>query len=426
MKLPKLLIVEDHRALALALSAAGERLGFSAIAVPNLAQAKKEIERGEPQAILLDLGLPDGKGFDLLDAYGDKTPPPTAMLTAHGEIDNAIIAKKSGIAEFFVKPVDFGELEKFLHRALDVAEEAEESHGFSVSFVGNAPCMRPVFQQIAQACASQQPVMICGASGTGRSHVARLIHQHLDGEGSCEVVSCADVQGDTDWQEIISRAKGGCVVLDNIDQLALESQVALTDCVSVGSGVKWISIAPETGLRDAVQAHSFHPDLYYRLQGVEINLPTLKDRLEDLPALCSLFLADIAPTKTIELDKEFLSILQSQTWKTNLRELKNVMRYAVISSNGRDKLLPEDLPENYTAHVSESSKKSRTPIQEALENWLQGWFENGNPHYKDMHDALEKDLLELLLERYEGNQALMARTLDMNRATLRKKLKQQG
>lgn len=424
MKQAKLLIVEDHRALALALSAVGERLGFESVAVPNLAQARKELEKGDPQAILLDLGLPDGRGFDLLDHWSGRHAPMTAMLTAHGEIDNAIVAKKSGISEFFVKPVDFGELEKFLHRALDAIEAKEEGHGFSVSFVGNAPSMRPVFQQIAQACANQQPVMICGASGTGRSHVARLIHQHLDGGGSCEIISCGDVKGDIDWDAAVLRAKDGSIILDHVEKLPLESQVALTESLAQSSNVKWISIAPANGLRDAVQAHSFHPDLYYRLQGSEIILPALKERIADLQALCELFLADMIPTKSIELNEDTLAILQEQEWKGNLRELKNVIRYAVIAANGRESIIPEDLPENYSSGAKSSPSKSRSQIEEALESWLDAWFTDGShPNYKDIHESLEGDLLNLLLERYEGNQALMARTLDMNRATLRKKLK---
>lgn len=424
MKHAKLLIVEDHRALALALSAVGERLGFESVAVPNLAQARKELEKGDPQAILLDLGLPDGRGFELLDKWADSEPPITAMLTAHGEIDNAITAKKSGISEFFVKPVDFGELEKFLHRALDAVEASEEGHGFSVSFVGNAPSMRPVFQQIAQACANQQPVMICGATGTGRSHVARLIHQHLDGGGPCEIIPCGEVKGDIDWDAAVARAKDGSIILDHVDKLPLESQVALAETLSNSTKVKWISISPANGLRDAVQSHSFHPDLYYRLQGSEISLPALKDRIADMKALCDLFLADMMPSKTIELKTETLAILNEQDWKGNLRELKNVIRYAVIAANGRDHISPEDLPDNYQSSTKLSNSRNRSQIEEALESWLEKWFSDGNnPNYKDIHESLEGDLLNLLLDRYDGNQALMARTLDMNRATLRKKLK---
>jgi DNA-binding NtrC family response regulator len=416
MKKPKLLIVEDNRALALALIVAGEKCGYEVSAAPSLALARKLILGGMPD-MLLDLGLPDGRGFDLLESFKNGVLPITAMLTAHGEIDHAISAKKLGVTEFFVKPVDFTDLERFLTRAAQQGAKHDEGREFSMSFIGTSVKMRGVFQKVAQACASDQPVVIQGAEGSGRSHVAHLIHQHIDGKGDSVVVNCGEFSGD--WREVMKKSQGGSVVLDGVDALPLESQLMLEPIVGECKDVKWIAITGEKGLRDAVRDHAFHPDLYYRLQGVVVALPKLNERMEDFRALCSLFLAELDSSRTLILNEDIFSMLESNLWLGNLRELKNVLRYAVITSEGRTALRLEDFPDAYR----QGKIRDRRGFERALEEWVNGWLGDGFPDYDDIHDHLERMLLEILLDRFDGNQANLARNMKMNRATLRKKLK---
>lgn len=417
MKKNKLLIVEDNRALALALSAAGERCGFEVVAVPSLALARKEIGGGRPDVILLDLGLPDGSGLELLGDFEVGDLPMVAMLTAHGEIDHAIAAKKAGVEEFFVKPVDFGELEGFLQRAVECVGEVTEGGGFSMSFIGTSPRMRDVFQQVAKACSGVLPVVVRGESGSGRSHVAHLIHEHGAGEGACVVVDCDGFSGD--WGDVVARAASGSVVLDGVDGLLLESQVLLEKAVAGSSGVRWIAIVGSDGLRGAVSGHAFHPDLYYRLQGGEVVLPSLRERLEDFRALCGLFLAELDPERSVVVGDGVYGALMGSVWDGNLRELKGVLRFALMASEGRGELLLEDFPEGYRKVVGDE----RVGFEGELERWVEAFFRDGVPEYREVHEELEGMLLEILLDRFEGNQAAMARALEMNRATLRKKLK---
>ena len=417
MKKPKLLIVEDNRALALALIVAGEKCGYEVTAAPSLALARKSIQKGVPDTMLLDLGLPDGRGFDLLESFKDGALPITAMLTAHGEIDHAISAKKLGITEFFVKPVDFADLERFLTRAAQQGAKKDEAREFSMSFIGTSVKMRGVFQKVAQACASDQPVVILGAEGSGRSHVAHLIHQHIESKGHSVVVDCEKFSGD--WREVVKKSQGGSVVLDGVDALPLESQLMLEPIVGECKDVKWIAITGDKGLRDAVRDHAFHPDLYYRLQGGEVVLPRLHERMEDFRALCSLFLAELDSSRTFTLNEDVFTMLESNLWIGNLRELKNVLRYAVITSEGRTALSLEDFPDAY----KQGKIRARRGFERALEEWVSNWLEDDLREYNEIHDHLEKMLLEILLDRFEGNQANLARNMKMNRATLRKKLK---
>jgi DNA-binding NtrC family response regulator len=400
--------------LALALSAAGEKCGYEVNAAPSLAIARKLIEAGVPDAMLLDLGLPDGRGFELLESFKPGDLPMTAMLTAHGEIDHAISAKKLGIAEFFVKPVDFADLERFLAKA-----EHDAGSGFSMSFIGTSIKMREVFQMVAQACANDLPVVVRGSEGSGRSHVAHLIHQHIEGKGNSVVVDCVGFSGD--WKKVVEKARGGSVVLDGVNTLPLESQLLLDPIVAESRDVKWIAISGSEGLRAAVREHAFHPDLYYRLQGGEVVLPKLQERMEDFRALCSLFLAEMDSSRTLILSESVYAMLESNPWDGNLRELKNVLRYAVISSEGRTELRLEDFPDVYRQRQGQI--RERRGFERTLEEWVSGWLGDDLPEYREIHETLEGMLLDILLDHFEGNQANLARTMKMNRATLRKKLK---
>jgi len=417
MKKPKLLIVEDNRALALALIVAGEKCGYEVDAAPSLALARKLIKEGVPDTMLLDLGLPDGRGFDLLESFKNEPLPMTAMLTAHGEIDHAISAKKLGITEFFVKPVDFADLERFLVRASQRGAKKDEGSGFSMSFIGTSMKMRGVFQMVAQACASDLPVVIMGAEGSGRSHVAHLIHQHIESKGPSVVVDCEGFCGD--WRKVVNKARGGSVVLDGVNALPLESQLLLDPIVGDCKDVKWIAISGDKGLRVAVREHTFQPDLYYRLQGGEVVLPKLQERMEDFRALCSLFLAELDSSRTLILNESVYAMLESNPWVGNLRELKNVLRYAVITSKGRTVLRLEDFPDAYR----QGEIRERRGFERALEEWVSGWLGDDLPEYREIHENLEGMLLDILLDHFEGNKANLARNMKMNRATLRKKLK---
>jgi DNA-binding NtrC family response regulator len=321
------------------------------------------------------------------------------------------------VVEFFVKPLDFKDLERFFAHALQKCCEAAGEQSFSISFIGGSVLMRPVFQSIAQACVSAQPVIVRGADGSGRSHVAHLIHEHNEGGGSFVGVDCARFQGD--WHRIVESARGGSIVLDGIDQLSLQSQVMLEPVVAASMGVKWMAVCKKEGLLAAVREHAFHLDLYYRLQGVEVILPSLRERIEDLRALCSLFLAELAPSRNLVLEEAVYEALEGNGWKGNLKELKSVLHYAVITSEMRSIITLEDFPLAYRV----GEVRERRGFEKQLEYWVEAWFTETNPEYRHIHDDLERMLLEILLDRFDGNQASMARSLEMNRATLRKRLK---
>ncbi|MGJ8655458.1 MAG: sigma-54-dependent transcriptional regulator [Akkermansiaceae bacterium] len=428
MKELSLLIVEDNQALALALSARAERSGFMVRAVPSLARARIAIDERVPDGIILDLGLPDGRGLELARYFEDGEMPVTALLTAHGEIEHAIEAKKLGVREFFVKPVDFSELEEFFEKVMsergslpaggDYVFSESVAHEFSMSFIGTSSAMRVVFQDIAKACASSGPVLVRGGVGSGRSHVAHLISQNWESEGRTIFLQCGDFNGD--WEAVVGAVGDGCVVLDEVHTLALVHQVGLNSAMARYSGVKWIALCGEEGLLPAVQDHYFHLDLYYNLQGVEVILPALSERRSDFGSLCALFLAELSPSQTVGLSDEAYTQLVEQEWPGNLGELRRALKYALISARntGKSQLDLADFPEVHQL----SSIPKRSGFERSLELWVEKELVNEDVNYRDISTKLEGSLLEILLERYEGNQAALARSLSMNRATLRKKL----
>ena len=171
MKPKKILIVEDNRALGAALAAASSQTGASTELVATASLARKELESAQEPftAMVLDIGLPNQNGLELLESLPESCRPPTIVITAHGELDNTIHARKLGVLAFFPKPLDFGAFKEALgNLPVPIKDEVGEDTPHS-TFIGAAPAMRPVFQQIAQACASDVPVLISGETGTGKS-----------------------------------------------------------------------------------------------------------------------------------------------------------------------------------------------------------------------------------------------------------------
>jgi DNA-binding NtrC family response regulator len=311
--------------------------------------------------------------------------------------------------------------------------------------------MQEVFSRIAHASMSPLPVLLTGATGTGKTLCGSIIHRHSERrDGPFITLHCSALPEQLLESELfghernaftgantqrighVERANGGTLLLDEIADIPLSVQAKLLRFVEekvfhrVG-GREDIQVdlrliaATHHDLQEEVSAGRFREDLYYRLRVLTIKMPALNERLDDLDALCSFFLAGADPEQPHVLSPESHDLLMRYPWPGNIRELRNALEHAVAICGSHTAILPRHLPDEirtlrgYHDHVSEK-------LRQQLEKWVDARMES-EPAYRDLHDELENMLIRKLLAVFDGKSTALAEALQMNRATLLKKRK---
>lgn len=429
MNLPRVLIVEDEHALALALAAAVRQASADSDLAPTAAQAGKQLNsRIRYEAMILDIGLPDQNGLEFLESLPEEKRPPTIVITAHGEIQNTIDARKLGVIAFLTKPLDFDEFQATMARVIKpkrAKQEAPKSSADTVAFVGAATSMRSVFQQIAHSCASDDPVLVRGDTGTGKSHAARLIQSNSMRDGPAETLALGPSTTTDDLSNALQRAAKGVLVLEEVASLSSEAQAELVRQIEAGSDEEFPRLIATTSddLRHLVSEGSFRSDLFYRLQVLEVRLPPLRERMDDLPALVSYFIGQLVPKRNLDITDAALGRLMAHDWPGNLLELRNSVAFALTVNTGAAAIEDSDLPAHLQTASSPALPEAPSVLVQALDSWLDGRLqETESPVYRDLADSLEATLIRRLLIRYDGKLARMASALQANRTTLRRRL----
>jgi len=448
-----ILVIEDEETLAGAMQAACEAEGYICH-VASSAKAGRVLFNGQrPDVVVLDIGLPDGSGLDLLPEF-DGTP--VLMITAHGSLENAVTARQRGAAEYIVKPFELAVFQSTLRGLMPSKEKKEPSLVGAPALqdtlmIGASQAMQAVFAQVAHACVSDVPVFITGPTGTGKTLCARIIHQNSPRrEGDFISLHCTTLPDQLLESELfghekgaftgagdsksghVERAAGGTLFLDEIAEVSSSTQAKLLRFVEekiftrvggredVHVDTRLIA-ATHRNLNAAVEDGTFREDLFYRLRVLVIRMPGLSERIEDLPALAGFFLAQAAGDRAFELAPESIQRLQAHDWPGNVRELRNAMEHAVAVCPGgiiSPRHLPEELNRNGEGRAPVNAKLMDTAIKQYVSMGL-----TMNWNWQQFHDGLEDDLLKELLERFKGKSTLLARELDMNRSTLLKKRK---
>jgi DNA-binding NtrC family response regulator len=350
-----------------------------------------------------------------------------------------------------VKPLDLPEVEQTFADVLSASPQPaeDESAGAPLSLmIGAAPAMQRCFVEIAHACSCDAPVLISGPTGTGKTRTASVIHGNSARKaGPFITLHCAALPEPLLEAELfgnekgaftgallarpghIERANGGTLFLDEIGDISPALQAKLLRVVEekkftrVG-GREDLAVdlrlitATNKVLRDEVRAGRFREDLYYRLHVLEITLPALSARKTDIPALASFLLGTIAPGRSLQVSLPAWEILQRHTWPGNVRELRNVLEHAAAVSTG-SVILPHHLPRELRAE-EEDTAQAGSALDAALEAWLEERVKTGQT-YRQIHDDLEGMVLRHLLARYGGKPTVLARELQMNRVTLRRR-----
>lgn len=441
----KILLVDDDAAGRAAMSEWLERRGFQSIAAGSGREAIEHLHDGVA-VIVTDLKMPGMDGLELLRIAKEKAPHAAVILASgHGTVDSAVSALKQGAFDFLSKPVNLDELTHRINRALEkramAAEIAQlhaqlnERRGLQ-NMVGNSQPMRQLFERIRMVADTKATVLITGESGTGKELVARSLHQLSSRVQKPFIpVNCAAIPetlieselfghekgsftGATDKSKGLFRAAdGGTLFIDEIGELQLGLQSKLLRAIEnkkimpVGSSaevdvdVRMVG-ATNRDLVEQVRQKEFREDLYYRLKVVELHIPPLRDRPEDIPLLVRHFVDEIArenkrPVKEIAPDA--LATLESYKWPGNVRELRNTLEGIIILSlNERIEL--NDLPESIRGGVPKTSiVKSGMTMRE-----------------------VEEAAIRQAMAQTNGHRAKSAELLDISVRTLQRKIKEYG
>ena len=363
------LIIDDELDLRELLKLTLAKIRISAIAVETVHEAKAELKEHSFDLCLTDMRLPDGSGLDLV-AYVQKNHPqlPIAVLTAYGNVELAVEALKLGAFDFLSKPVNLARLRNLISNALSMPDDAHiESMISEPLLLGESQHMQNIRQQITKVARSQAPTYISGESGTGKELAARSIHQQsARAKNLFAPVNCGAIPSNLmeseffghlkgsftgaieDKMGLFQAASGGTLFLDEVADLPLDMQVKLLRAIQekrvrpVGSETEIdvdvrLICATHKNLQDAVMEGTFRSDLFYRLNVIDIHMPSLRQRLDDIEPLTQAFLKHLRSNGSgVTLSNSALDTLRSYKFPGNVRELENILeRAATLCENNR-------------------------------------------------------------------------------------------
>ena len=431
-----ILIVEDDITFSLMLTTWLGKKGFVVRSSSSVSDAKRKLGEEAFDLVISDLRLPDSDGIDLLKWLKNTHPSlPLIMMTSYAEIQTAVQAMKLGAADYIAKPLNPDELLGKIKELVHVEEKAPARVAVSSApdlyIEGQSQAARQLYEHVRLVAPTNMSVLVTGASGTGKEYIARRIHEQSNrSKAPFVAVDCGAIPKELAASEFFGHVKGsftgaienktgafvaaqgGTIFLDEIGNLTYEVQVQLLRALQerkvkpIGSNqeiainVRLISATNEN-LRQAIEKGDFREDLYHRINEFTIRIPDLKERKEDLLLFANHFL-DLANSELqkdiIDFDNDTMQLFQSYSWPGNLRQMKNVIKYATLLATGRyitRKELPEELTENLSSHT--------------------------NIQLKNVEH--ERDLIRKALQECGNNKTRAAQLLGIDRKTLYNKLK---
>jgi two-component system response regulator PilR (NtrC family) len=456
----EVLIVDDEPDIRELLEITIGRMGLKTAAADSVAQALKLLGEHPFRLCLTDMQLPDGSGMDIIAHIQRETPQlPVAMITAFGSVEIAIAALKAGAFDFITKPIDLERLRGLIQTCLRLETGGEPiGYGDNTQLVGDTTVMKDLRRQIAKMARSQAPIYISGESGSGKEVVARLIHANGPrGSGPFVPVNCGAIPGELMESEFFGHAKGsftgafeekkglfeaaqgGTLFLDEVADLPLAMQVKLLRAIQeksvrkVGSNqeiavdVRILS-ATHKNLKREMEENRFRGDLFYRINVIEIHVPSLRERKADVPLLADRILGGLADEwqrpKPI-LDHASLELLDAYDFPGNVRELENILERAFTLSEG-NRIAVDDLrlPQSNASQPA-AAHAAPAPTTPANSSAAPADFSQF-PSLEAYLEHVEKDILLRSLEQQRWNRTAAAKTLGMTFRQLRYRLQKLG
>src|SRR4249919_650646 len=363
------LVVDDERDIRELLVLTLGRMGLRVDTAADVASAKAQLAADKYDLCLTDMRLPDGTGLDLITHMSQRYPEtPVAMITAYGNVDAAVNALKAGAFDFVSKPVDLAVLRRLVQHALELNEQRRVQHPASGRLIGDSQRMQLLRNTIAKLARSQAPVYISGESGVGKELVARLIHElGSRNTGPFIPVNCGAIPTElmeselfghkkgsftgahADKEGLFQAANGGTLFLDEVAELPLHMQVKLLRVIQerklrpvgasaeVGIDVRILS-ATHKNLARLVDEGRFRHDLFYRINVIELPVPPLRERREDIPLIAHALLqrfGEELSESALTLSPDAMRALCDYSFPGNVRELENILERAVALCEGQ-------------------------------------------------------------------------------------------
>ncbi|MBK57620.1 MAG: sigma-54-dependent Fis family transcriptional regulator [Pseudomonas sp.] len=439
----KALIIDDEPDIRELLEITLGRMKLDTRSARNLKEARECLAREHYDLCLTDMRLPDGCGLELVQFIQQQYPQlPVAMITAYGSLDTAIGALKAGAFDFLTKPVDLGRLRELVNTALRLRTPNPNELTVDSRLLGASPPMNLLRKQIGKLARSQAPVYISGESGSGKELVARLIHeQGPRHEQPFVPVNCGAIPSELmeseffghkkgsftgameDKPGLFQAANGGTLFLDEVADLPLPMQVKLLRAIqekavrAVG-GAKEVVVdvrilcATHKDLASEVAAGRFRQDLYYRLNVIELRVPPLRERREDIAQLAEVMLRRLAHEcgeTPARLQPDALAKLQSYRFPGNVRELENMLERAYTLCEGEE-IKPSDLRLSDAPGMPENGEASLAQID----------------NLEDHLEEVERKLIMQALEETRWNRTAAAQRLGLSFRSMRYRLKKLG
>ena len=394
MPKPIALVVDDEPDIRELLSLTLGRMDIDSVVAEDVGSARRELGRRRFDICLTDMRLPDGDGLELVEwMQSHAAGVPVAVITAHGNVETAVQALKLGAFDFISKPLDLGNLRNIVSNALKLAEKSGEG---ASRLLGHSPAMQKLREMIERVARSQAPIHISGESGTGKELVARLIHDSGPRkEGPFVPVNCGAIPTELMESEFFGHRKGaftgavhdkvgllqsantGTLFLDEIADLPLSMQVKLLRVIQeqsvrpVGAAreesvdVRILS-ATHKNLASMVKAGEFREDLYYRINVIELHVPALRERGDDILGLAAFILEKLGASID-DVDDEAKTAMVDYAFPGNVRELENMLERAVTLSAG-GKITVGDLAMRTIAGEASSALSSTAALGDQIED----------------------------------------------------------
>ena len=455
MSRPILLVVDDETVIHDLVRRFADRSGFDVVACRSGAEAFDYLSRRRADVALVDLQMPEIGGLDVLDGIRERDPQcQTILMTGASSVESAIRAIQLGAMDYLGKPLDFERLARLLstvqaeqaHRqAVVAADTAAARHLEFCGMIGRDPIMHELFQMIRRLAPHARTALISGETGTGKELVARAMHT-LGPRASKKFVTinCSAVvetlfeselfghvrgafTGATENKAgLFEAADGGTIFMDEVGELPLAVQAKLLRVLeygdvqrvgSVQSRKVDVHVVAATNRNLAVEASAgrFRSDLYYRLNVVELHVPPLRERRDDIPYLVAAFVRDCARRMGRSISGVTAGaerLLMSASWAGNVRELRNVLERGCMMAEG-DFLTERDLMQPLRSVTSFSAPESTVARPASSEEVTR-------------LDLVERDQILKVLSQTRGNKAAAARVLGVSRRALYRKLERHG
>ncbi len=444
------MIVDDEQQLCRIISHKLKKEGFRTIQVHNGLDALQIVERETIDVMLIDYMLPDMTGIELLcKLKGQKTNMVTIMLTAYGNVENAVQAMKMGATDYLCKPVELKTLVDTIHQACRSSRANAPAPSTLADIVVASDKMKEVIDVLQQVMETDASILLLGESGVGKTALAKWIHQQSNRSGKPFVsINCAAIPETLMESELFGYRKGaftgasetragkfemadkGSIFLDEIGEIPPAVQAKLLHVIEEKRFMKLGSTTYQTAdvrilaatnkdIRQLVRDKAFREDLYYRLNVVELVIPSLRERTADIPLLVEHYLRKLNEKyqKDITISAEACEALTAYPWPGNIRELVNVLeRLHILKRSGA--IERADLGQHL--HTDQGSR-----LKEPSEQHLLTIIPDRNEGLQDALEKVEGTLIQQALAQTGGNQTKAAERLGISRHTLIYKLKKQ-